>query len=602
MKRVPWPAPLAPAAYQIVDDVIYSTTFDEPYFSKSGGLAEKRHVFVEGNQLDERFRCSKKVTILEFGFGLGLNLLSSMEAHTSSGTECVLDYVAFEKHPLNKDQLRECLQFTIGVNENATHLIRSLPPLVSGFHRIVLTPKVVLTLIYGDATSYIKELDASVDAFYLDGFSPKKNEDLWNPGLFASFRRLAAKGASFSTYSSAGLVRRGMSYAGFDVEVKKGFGRKKEMLVGVFRDETQAQPKVFNNVTIIGGGIAGCSLALRASELGLRTRLIDGGPGVMGQGSSNPFPLVRPTVSLDFGPRGQFSWYAYFYAMRFYRKLSQYQSIGWQEISAIQLAKRKGELAKMRDALGALDLSEDCLSFIDDSALASRSLGTQMLNGVFISQVGRLNRCQTGVTQAIKNSSIELLTKTRVSDIKSLSFLEDYQTTIESAPVVLANPQTAQQLIPQVKLRLQAIRGQSTRVESINRPLNHALCGDGYLAAMDDESVWSSGTFDLDDESTEVRSRDNLLNLDRINQLYDSIESVKQMEVVESWVGVRYATLDRMPHVGFVGNNEYALTGFGSKGFTWGPLASEMLVSELLGLSCPVERSLRKRMSPLRFD
>jgi tRNA U34 5-methylaminomethyl-2-thiouridine-forming methyltransferase MnmC len=137
MKRVPWPAPLAPAAYQIVDDVIYSTTFDEPYFSKSGGLAEKRHVFVEGNQLDERFRCSKKVTILEFGFGLGLNLLSSMEAHTSSGTECVLDYVAFEKHPLNKDQLRECLQSTIGANENATHLIRSLPPLVSGFHRIV---------------------------------------------------------------------------------------------------------------------------------------------------------------------------------------------------------------------------------------------------------------------------------------------------------------------------------------------------------------------------------------------------------------------------------------------------------------------------------
>ncbi|MBT5950637.1 MAG: tRNA (5-methylaminomethyl-2-thiouridine)(34)-methyltransferase MnmD, partial [Betaproteobacteria bacterium] len=465
MKRVPWPAPLAPAAYQIVDDVIYSTTFDEPYFSKSGGLAEKRHVFVEGNQLDERFRYSKKVTILEFGFGLGLNLLSSMEAHTSSGTECVLDYVAFEKHPLNKDQLRECLQLTIGANENATHLIRSLPPLVSGFHRIVLTPKVVLTLIYGDATSYIKELDASVDAFYLDGFSPKKNEDLWNPSLFASFRRLAAKGASFSTYSSAGLVRRGMSYAGFDVEVKKGFGRKKEMLVGVFRDETQAQPKVFNNVTIIGGGIAGCSLALRASELGLRTRLIDGGPGVMGQGSSNPFPLVRPTVSLDFGPRGQFSWYAYFYAMRFYRKLSQYQSIGWQEISAIQLAKREGELAKMRDALGALDLSEDCLSFIDDSALASRSLGTQMSNGVFISQVGRLNRCQTGVTQAIKNSSIELLTKTRVSDIKSLSFLEDYQTTIESVPVVLANPQTAQQLIPQVKLRLQAIRGQSTRVE-----------------------------------------------------------------------------------------------------------------------------------------
>ena len=602
MKRVPWPAPLAPAAYQIVDDVIYSTTFDEPYFSKSGSLAEKRHVFVEGNQLDERFRCSKKVTILEFGFGLGLNLLSSMEAHTSSGTECVLDYVAFEKHPLNKDQLRECLQLTIGANENATHLIRSLPPLVSGFHRIVLTPKVVLTLIYGDATSYIKELDASVDAFYLDGFSPKKNEDLWNPGLFASFRRLAAKGASFSTYSSAGLVRRGMSYAGFDVEVKKGFGRKKEMLVGVFRGEVQAQPKTFDNVTIIGAGIAGCSLALRASELGLHTRLMDEGPGVMGQASSNPLPLVRPTVSLDFGPRGQFSWYAYFYAMRFYRDLSKNQSIGWREISAIQLAKKEGDLSKMMNAVNALNLNEKFLEFIDGFGSGSQSISAQVLNGVLLSQVGCLDRCQAGVAEAIKTYPIELLTNSAVSDIRSQSVSGDFQTTCKSVPVVLANPQTVQQLIPQVSLRLQPIRGQSSRLEGTTRLLNHALCGDGYLAAIDDGSVWSSGTFDLDDESTESRSADDFLNADRIDQLGDSFKSVKQRKVIESWVGVRYAAHDRMPHVGPVGDNEYLLTGFGSKGFTWGPLASEMIVSELLGLSCPVERSLRKRMNPLRFS
>jgi tRNA 5-methylaminomethyl-2-thiouridine biosynthesis bifunctional protein len=166
---------------------------------------------------------------------------------------------------------------------------------------------------------------------------------------------------------------------------------------------------------------------------------------------------------------------------------------------------------------------------------------------------------------------------------------------------VLANPQTVQQLIPQVSLRLQPIRGQSSRLEGTNRLLNHALCGDGYLAAIDDGSVWSSGTFDLDDESTESRSEDDFLNVDRIDQLGDSFKSVKQREVIESWVGVRYAAHDRMPHVGPVGDNEYLLTGFGSKGFTWGPLASEMIVSELLGLSCPVERSLRKRMNPLRF-
>jgi tRNA 5-methylaminomethyl-2-thiouridine biosynthesis bifunctional protein len=602
MKRVPWPAPLASAAYQIVDNVIHSTTFDEPYFSKSGALGEKRHVFVEANQLEERLRRSKKVTILEFGFGLGLNLLSSMDAHASTGAECVLDYVAFEKYPLNKDQLRQCLNLIVGANEHATQIINSLPPLVSGFHRVVLSDKVVLTLIYGDATSYIKELDASVDVFYLDGFSPKQNEDLWNPRLFSSFRRLAAKDASFSTYSSAGVVRRGMSYAGFDVQVKKGFGQKKEMLVGAFRGEVQAQPKTFDNVTIIGAGIAGCSLALRASELGLHTRLMDEGPGVMGQASSNPLPLVRPTVSLDFGPRGQFSWYAYFYAMRFYRDLSKNQSIGWREISAIQLAKKEGDLSKMMNAVNTLNLNEKFLEFIDGFGSGSQSISAQVLNGVLLSQVGCLDRCQAGVAEAIKTYPIELLTNSAVSDIRSQSVSGDFQTTCKSVPVVLANPQTVQQLIPQVSLRLQPIRGQSSRLEGTNRLLNHALCGDGYLAAIDDGSVWSSGTFDLDDESTESRSADDFLNADRIDQLGDSFKSVKQRKVIESWVGVRYAAHDRMPHVGPVGDNEYLLTGFGSKGFTWGPLASEMIVSELLGLSCPVERSLRKRMNPLRFS
>jgi glycine/D-amino acid oxidase-like deaminating enzyme len=270
-------------------------------------------------------------------------------------------------------------------------------------------------------------------------------------------------------------------------------------------------------------------------------------------------------------------------------------------MSAVQLAKKEGDLSKMINAVNALNLDEGFLDCNDGFGLGSESISTEILNGVLISQVGCLDRCQAGVADAIKTYPIELLTNSAVTDIKSQSVSGDFQATCKSVPVVLANPQTVQQLVPQVSLRLQPIRGQSTRLEGTNRPLNHALCGDGYLAAMDDGSVWSSGTFDLDDESTEGRSRDDSLNLDRLDQLDDSLKSVKQRKVIESWVGVRYATHDRMPHVGPAGNNEYVLTGFGSKGFTWGPLASEMIVSELLGLSCPVERSLRKRMNPLRF-
>ena len=602
MKRIPWPAPITPAVYKIQEDTVHSTTFDDLYFSKSGGLAEKRYVFIQANHLEERFRRSKKVTVLEFGFGLGLNLLSTMESHSSVGSDCVLDYVAFEKHPLTKDQMRECLTAAVGIHVHADSIINNLPPVLSGFHRIVLSPKVILTLIYGDAASSIKELDASVDVFYLDGFSPKKNEDLWAPQLFASFRRLAAAGATFSTYSSAGAVRQGMSYAGFDVQVKKGFAQKKDMLVGIFSEEVQTQRKCVEEVTIVGGGIGGCSLALRASELGMNTRLIDSGQAVMGQGSSNPLPLIRPTISLDFGPRGQFSWYAYFYAMRFYRMISESQPLGWQEIEAIQLAQTDREFSKMKDAMKVLNLGRDFLSCFTPESSILKNLGMQTSSGVLISEVGQLDKCQAGFSEAISNYSIELVTDTSVRNLSDDGLFEENHIKGSINPVVLASPQTIQRLVPEVRFRLQPIRGQSTRVKGTNPPLKYALCGDGYLAEMDDGSVWSSGTFDVGDESINLRSKDDSLNVGRMSHVRVENELGAGDRVLESWAGVRYATLDRMPHLGLLGQNVYALTGFGSRGFTWAPLGAEIIVSELLGLSCPIERSLKKRMNPLRFN
>lgn len=602
MKRIPWPAPITPAVCKIEEDTVHSTTFNDLYFSRSGGLAEKRYVFVEANHLEERFRRSRKVTVLEFGFGLGLNLLSTMDAHTSASNDCVLDYVAFEKHPLTKDQLRECFSEVIGTHAHAESMITNLPPLLSGFHRIVLSPKVILTLIYGDAASSIKELDASVDVFYLDGFSPRKNEDLWTSQLFTSFRRLAASGATFSTYSSAGDVRRRMSYAGFDVRVKKGFGQKKDMLVGTFHEETQAKRKSVDNVTIIGGGISGCSLALRASELGLNITLIDSESALLARGSSNPLPLVRPTISLDFGPRGQFNWYAYLYAMRFYRMWSRSQPLGWREIEVIQLAKTETEFSKMKDAIKTLNLGQDFLRCIDREFPALTTVGRKTSSGILISGVGQLDKCQTGFAQAIRNRSIELVTEMPFIDLADGGSVGRCLIKSDIDPVVLANPQTVQRLVSDVCFRLQPIRGQSTRVVGMEQPLKYGLCGDGYLAGLDDGSVWSSGTFDLNDESEKLLNQDDSLNVDRIRHLFGPKKSSSDYRVLESWAGVRYATHDRMPHVGRLAQSAYALTGFGSKGFTWAPLATEIIVSEILGLSCPIERSLKKRMNPLRFN
>ena len=602
MKRIPWPAPIVLADYEIRDGDIYSRVYDDVYFQKSGGLAEKRYVFVETNNLNERFRNAHKITILELGFGLGLNLLATLDAHTSVGNGCVLDYVAFEKHPFDKDSLRQCLRKVIGDHAHADVIINNLPPVLSGFHRIRLYPKVMLTLIYGEALSAIKELEASVDVFYLDGFSPQKNEDLWAARLFSSFRRLAAEGATFSTYSSASDVRRGMTHAGFDVKRKRGFGLKREMLFGTISHKAQQMRKAFDPVTVVGAGIAGCSVALRTSELGVDTTIIESGQTIMGQGSSNPLPLVRPLVSLDFGPRGQFSWYAYFYAIQFYRSLSRVHPIGWSETGAIQVPQSDSEWQKMCDAMMRLDLGEEVLSMLNDASDDLRGFGDC---GIGMTAAGQLRECQIGLANLLRKQSVELLIDSPVSRL----FKRDNHFELDVAgrsldvtsPLVLANAQSMQQLLPHVNMRLQNIRGQSTKISGLNLTLDSAVCGDGYIAGLGEGSVWSSGTFDVDSDSIECRDEDNAENMQRLDRVLGSAYRGAQETVTDAWVGVRYATHDRMPHVGFVDDGLYALTGLGSRGFTWGPLAAEVLVSELLGLSCPVERSLKARMNPLRF-
>ncbi len=606
MKRIPWPQSISPAAYSIQGGVVHSTTYDDPYFASAGAMNEKQYVYIEGNHLDRRFRESRKITILELGFGLGLNFLSTLDAHAATGGDCVLDYVAFEKHPFEKSDLRKCLGESIGAHARVDDVIAKLPPLLSGFHRVMIYPKVMLTLIYGDAADYIRELEASVDVFFLDGFSPKKNRVMWTPRLFASFRRLAATGATFSTYSSASDVRRGMIHAGFDVDLPRGFGSKRNMLTGTFRggNDSKANDSIRANLTIVGGGIAGCSLALRAAELGMKATIIESGQSVMGRGSSNPLPLVRPVISLDFGPRGQFSWYAYLSAMSFYRRLSLSQSIGWHESVGLQIPSSDDEWNKMCEAVSILNFQDDVLRCLDDDSDSFSQLNIKHSRALMIGQVGQLRQCQSFISRLLKDNSVEVLTGKTVSKISSdcgrLDLRQASSFQVDGA-LVLSNPQDVKQLLPDTDLKLQSIRGQSTQVVGHPTAIDFAICGDGYIARSEDGGVWSSGTFEVGCDSTECRDGDDQTNMTRINNLLKPVGESPSLIARKAWAGIRYATHDRMPHAGRIKGGVHVLTGFGSRGFTWAPLAAEVVLSDILGLSCPVERSLKKRMSPLRF-
>lgn len=212
-----------------------SKEFDDVYFSAEDGLAETRHVFLDGNDLPDAWADRDRFTICETGFGTGLNFLAVWKLfEDTAAPDQSLEFISFEKFPLSADEIMDALYVWQGeFDTKLTVLKKCYPEDLNGRQRIVISDRIVLTLIFGDVNEEILTLDTQVDAWFLDGFKPSSNPDMWSETVFENMARLSKKGASFATFTAAGFVRRGLQAVGFDVKKVRGFGRKRDMLVGV---------------------------------------------------------------------------------------------------------------------------------------------------------------------------------------------------------------------------------------------------------------------------------------------------------------------------------------------------------------------------------
>ncbi len=201
-----------------------SLQFDDPYFSAEGGLAEAQHVFLAGNNLPARF--APGFHIAELGFGTGLNMLAAWQAWQQSGTPGPLCFTSFEAFPLAKPDLEKALASWPDLAPLAAPLIAAWPCTE------LRHPSLNFRLIIGDARTTLPTWNGAADAWFLDGFSPGKNPELWTDTLMAKVARHTARKGSFATYTAAGHVRRALLDAGFAVQRIKGFGRKRHMSIG----------------------------------------------------------------------------------------------------------------------------------------------------------------------------------------------------------------------------------------------------------------------------------------------------------------------------------------------------------------------------------
>ncbi len=298
----------------------YSEKFRDIYFSNQNGLAESCYVFLEGNDLTARFKESTGIfRIAETGFGTGLNFLACCQLFNKiNNPHLFLDYVSVEKFPLSKPELQQALSIWSELAYLSDQLIHSYPEICyPGTVQIQLAENVLLTLIFDDAVGGYSKYQHHVNAWFLDGFAPSLNPEMWSDKLFQQVARLSSiqdTTTTFSTFTAASQVRKELSRVGFEVIKRKGFGKKREMLFGMFQsvdkcykhpippyNSVPSVPKGFeiSKVAIVGAGLAGCALAYELAKYNICSDIYDKADELASGASGNPIGIAHPYLSMD---------------------------------------------------------------------------------------------------------------------------------------------------------------------------------------------------------------------------------------------------------------------------------------------------------------
>jgi len=667
----------------------FSTEYEDIYFSKAGGSDESRYVFLSGNELERRFQTKGDFTIGETGFGTGLNFLLAWQSwqQIERQVNARLHFLTTEKFPLTRCDLTKALSVFPDLHKFSSALLKAYPPQPTpGFHRIKFhRGQVILTLFFGDASigyeqlapitragPYVKAVTCSlgshsptVDAWFLDGFAPAKNPEMWNDRLFRAIKNISSADASFATFTVAGTVRRSLTALGFVCQKKKGFADKREMLTGRLtpRNETTAtvptsvpnnfrhhknldistetswhlventSTKKVEHCVIIGGGLAGCHTALALAEKNILVTLVEKNQALAQEASGNRQGIVYAKLSPHQDPLSRFNLTAMIYASHIYHAYSFYQQCGSQ-CGALHFANNPQQVSLYKHLAKIYREEKQFVQWLSPHQCENISGVASTNPALYLPNIGWLSPpalCR--VLLQHKNISVVYGKKTDHLQHKNgqWQILEDDEVITTADAVVIASAYDALNLTQCSHLPLRKIRGQITYLptHTCSRPLQSILCGDGYITPSVEEQYSIGATFDLTCDSPETREEDHLKNIRRLKQLSSNFEYLSiDSQTLQGRVGFRCTTPDYMPIVGplpdiqqmlqnFGGLRKkanavidapgnyypqlYCNLGHGSRGLCYTPLCAEILASIIAGHFAPVGRDHYRFLHPSRF-
>ncbi len=587
---------------------LFAPLYGDIYASRSSAWGQARAVFIEGCELPVRAPDLPCIRLLETGFGLGVNFLATWNWLRQTACRSRLRYVAIEKHPFTAEDLRTALTMSIQsapvamaseLQALAKKLLAAWPPLIPGFHTIALDDQVTLTLAFGDIGLMLASVQGAFDAFYLDGFAPDRNPEMWSQDTVKKIADLAAPGARLSSWCVAGTVRRSLAEAGFNVSKRAGFGGKRDRLFACWPENTampSSHEAVTSPVLVIGAGIAGASIARQLAARGLSVTVIEQQRPAAG-GSGNPVAVVRPEPGGDENPIAVFSAAGVIW-------LAQWLALHGQQVphafcGALRITRDQRRHDKLRQH--AQTMPEDWLSEID-IAHASELCGQQLSAAAFLLPKAAWVVPTELVKAMLDHPLITIKTGLRAEQLSEVKAgwhlrLSD-GSRIDAVRVVLAD---AFGVLSPVPLAVDKARGQlSLLAAREGHEVRLIVCRDGYITPAVDGMHTIGATIQYDDAEVSARASDDEENAQRLERLLPRfVDSSKQLH--SGRVSWRSTTQDRLPLVGKIAEGLYASVGHGSRGIACAPLCAEFLSSLMLNEPLPVGSEWVSRLNPLRF-
>ena len=571
-----------------------SRRFGDVYFSAEDGLAESRAVFLEGCGLPAAWRGRRRFVVGELGFGTGLNVAALLELwRRTREPDARLHVFSVEAFPLSAAEAGRALSAWPELAEVTRLLIARWPGRARGFHRIELGEfGAIVDVAVMDADDALAGWSGAADAWFLDGFSPAVNPEMWREPLMRLAAERSAPGARAATFTVAGPVRRALAAAGFSVEKRPGFGRKRERLEARLPG-TPLVERPAPRIAVVGAGIAGVSAARAVAALGAEVILLDATAAGAG-GSGNPAALVTPRLDAGLGPP------AALFAQCFRRAVDLYEGLPGAIVArgVLQLAANARDVARF-GKIAASDLFEPgTLAVLDPSETGAR-LGEPAPAALEERQALVVEPAAALSAWAAPPSRAQVCGLERSGPLWRLVDAAGAEIARADA-VIVAAAQGSAALVEGLPLR--PVRGQASWAEGIAAP--GAAAWGGYVLPTRD-GVLFGATHERDDADTAVRAAETERNLAILAAALPRFAARLAGERLQARASVRATTPDRLPIAGPAPGGApglFVLTGFGSRGFCLAPLLAEHVAAQAAGAPSPLPWPLAALVDPARFS